>query len=240
MQFRIYKNKQKRNIIMSKLIVLEGLDGSGKGTQTELLREYLDRSGYCTHVIDFPNYKSEGAALVKLYLNGGLGDHPDDTNAYAASMFFAADRYVSYVNEWRQEYLREDTVVIANRYTTANAYHQLAKMPERDWSAFLDWLWDFEFTRLGLPKPDGVILLDMPESVSTALVRKRSEETGRTMDIHELDKDYLIRCRRAASYTAEKCGWHVIRCADESAEEPRTREEIAADVSHAADRILGK
>ena len=225
---------------MSKLIVLEGLDGSGKGTQTQLLREYLEKSGYRTHVIDFPNYNSEGSALVKLYLGGGLGDHPDDTNAYAASMFFAADRYVSYINQWRQEYLREDTVVIANRYTTANAYHQLSKMPGRDWDAFLDWLWDFEFEKLGLPAPDGVILLDMPESVSTALVRKRSEETGRVMDIHELDTDYLSRCRRAASYAAGKCGWHVIRCADDGAEEPRTRGEIAADVARAADRILGK
>lgn len=224
---------------MSKLIVLEGLDGSGKGTQTELLQAYLKNAGYRTHVIDFPNYRSEGSALVKLYLNGGLGKTPDDTNAYAASMFFAADRYVSYVNEWRDEYAREDTVVIANRYTTANAYHQLAKMPEEQWKEFLDWLWDFEFDRLGLPKPDGVILLDMPESVSTALVKKRSESTGRVMDIHELDTGYLTRCRRAAAYTAQTCGWNVIRCAEDGATEPRTREEIAMDVAEAARRILG-
>lgn len=225
---------------MSKLIVLEGLDGSGKGTQTELLQAHLKSAGYRTHVIDFPNYQSPGAALVNLYLNGGLGKTPDDTNAYAASMFFAADRYVSYVNEWREEYEREDTVVIANRYTTANAYHQLAKMPRDQWKEFLDWLWDFEFGRLGLPEPDGVILLDMPESVSTALVRKRSEATGRVMDIHELDTEYLTRCRAAASYTAETCGWTVIRCAEEGAEEPRSREAIADDVAAAAHRILGR
>ena len=196
---------------MSKLIVLEGLDGSGKGTQTELLQAHLKQAGYRTRVIDFPNYRSEGSALVRFYLDGKLGKKPDDTTAYAASMFFAADRYVSYVNEWRDDYLRDETVVIANRYTTANAYHQLAKMPEEDWKAFLDWLWDFEFGRLGLPEPDGVILLDMPESVSTALVRKRSEATGRVMDIHEQDTGYLTRCRRAASYAAETCGWTVIR-----------------------------
>ncbi len=224
---------------MSKLIVLEGLDGSGKGTQTELLQKYLKDAGYRTHVIDFPNYKSEGSALVRLYLGGGLGKTPGDTNAYAASMFFAADRYVSYVNEWREAYAREDTVVIANRYTTANAYHQLAKMPEDEWKTFLDWLWDFEFCRLGLPAPDGVILLDMPESVSTALVRKRSEATGRVMDIHELDTAYLTKCRKAAAYAAGQCGWTVIRCAEEGADAPRTREEIAEDVAEAAMRILG-
>ena len=225
---------------MSKLIVLEGLDGSGKGTQTELLQAHLKQAGYRTRVIDFPNYRSEGSALVRFYLDGKLGKKPDDTNAYAASMFFAADRYVSYVNEWRDDYLRDETVVIANRYTTANAYHQLAKMPEEDWKAFLDWLWDFEFKRLGLPAPDGVILLDMPESVSTALVRKRSEATGRVMDIHELDAGYLTRCRKAAAYAAETCGWTVIRCAEEGAEAPRTREEIAEDVAEAAMRILGE
>lgn len=223
---------------MSKLIVLEGLDGSGKGTQTALLEAYLRNAGYRTRVIDFPDYQSEGSALVRYYLGGGLGEHPDDVNAYAASMFFAADRYVSYVKQWREDYLRDDTVVIANRYTTANAYHQLAKMPEENWKEFLGWLWDFEFGRLGLPEPDGVILLDMPESVSTALVRKRSQETGRVMDIHELDTGYLTRCRRAASYAASSCGWHVISCADNGAEEPRTREEIGADVAAAALKIL--
>jgi 1-deoxy-D-xylulose-5-phosphate reductoisomerase len=114
---------------MSKLIVLEGLDGSGKGTQTELLQAHLKQAGYRTHVIDFPNYRSEGSALVKLYLNGGLGKDPDDTNAYAASMFFAADRYVSYVNEWRDDYAREDTVVIANESQYEYVAQELSALP---------------------------------------------------------------------------------------------------------------
>ena len=152
---------------MSKFIVLEGLDGSGKGTQIELLREYLINSGKNVRVIDFPDYASEGSTLVKMYLDGKLGQNPSDTNAYAASMFFAADRYVSYVTAWREDYLKDDTYIIANRYTTANAYHQLSKMPEAEWDTFLTWLWDFEFGKLGLPTPDRVILLDMPESVSS-------------------------------------------------------------------------
>lgn len=223
---------------MAKFIVLEGLDGSGKGTQTDLLAKGLSSLGKRVRVIDFPAYDSEGCALVKLYLEGKLGSDPNDTNAYAASMFFAADRYVSYVNDWKKDYLHPDTVVIANRYTTANAYHQLSKMPETEWEGFLDWLWDFEFGKLGLPAPDCVLLLDMPESVSSAMVRSRSAETGRMMDIHELDTAYLTRCRRAAGYAAEKCGWQVIPCAREGSEGPDSREEIAARVWQAVEDIL--
>lgn len=215
---------------MATFIVLEGLDGSGKGTQTALLKDHFKSLGKRVRVVDFPAYNSEGCALVKLYLDGKLGDNPDDTNAYAASMFFAADRYVSYVTSWREDYLDPDTILLANRYTTANAYHQLSKMPEDAWDAFLAWLWDFEFGKLGLPKPDRVILLDMPESVSSAMVRHRSEATGQKMDIHEKDEEYLLRCRRAAAYTAEKCGWTVIPCAAEGAVKPDARETIAGRI----------
>lgn len=223
---------------MGKLLVLEGLDGSGKGTQTALLAEYLKKTGKKVRIIDFPDYGSEGCTLVKMYLDGKLGDNPDDTNAYAASMFFAADRYTSYVTSWKADYLDPDTYVIANRYTTANAYHQLSKMPEENWDAFLSWLWDFEFAKLGLPSPDCVILLDMPESVSSALVKKRSAETGQKLDIHEKDTSYLTRCRRAAAYTAEKCGWSVIRCADDGAEMPFSREKISISIIESVSDIL--
>lgn len=224
---------------MSKFIVLEGLDGSGKGTQTELLRDYLTEQGKRVRIIDFPDYNSEGCALVKMYLDGKLGNDPDATNAYAASMFFAADRYVSYVTSWKADYCDPDTVILANRYTTANAYHQLSKMPEEEWDAFLEWLWDFEFSKLGLPAPDRVILLDMPESVSSAMVRSRSAETGRKMDIHEKDTEYLSRCRRAAAYTAEKCSWAVVSCAQEGSSHPDSREEIAGRVREACADIVG-
>ena len=223
---------------MGTLIVLEGLDGSGKGTQIELLRKHIEEKNKKVRVIDFPNYTSEGCALVKMYLEGRLGENPDDTTAYAASMFFAADPYTSYVTSWRKDYLEPGTVVIANRYTTANAYHQLSKMPREDWDSFLDWLWDFEFDKLGLPKPDGVMLLDMPEEVSSALVRKRSLSTGQKLDIHEKDDGYLVRCRAAAAYTAEKCGWKVISCAGEGDDKPYPVEKIAEEIAREADRLL--
>lgn len=213
---------------MGKFIVLEGLDGSGKGTQSKLLAEQLEGEGYRVRILDFPVYESESSAFVRLYLNGGLGGKPEDTGAYAASMFFAADRYVSYRQDWQADCGREDTVVIANRYTTANAYHQLSKQPETEWDAFLDWLWDFEYTKLGLPAPDRVILLDVPQWLSDANVEKRSRETGQAMDIHETDRQYLAKCRKAALYVGEKCGWTILPCADDKAQFPR--EQIASEI----------
>ena len=223
---------------MGKFIVLEGLDGSGKGTQTELLCNRLESEGRRVRVIEFPDYASDGSMLVRMYLNGRLGADPADTNAYAASMFFAADRYVSYVTSWRDDWRDPDTVVLANRYTTANAYHQLAKLPEDAWDGFLAWLWDFEFSKLGLPAPDAVLLLDMPERVSSALVKRRSAETGQKLDIHETHGEYLRACRRAASYVASSCGWRVIPCAPEDGEEPYPREVIADRVREALADIL--
>ncbi len=223
---------------MAKFIVLEGLDGSGKGTQTALLADRLRAEGRRVRTLEFPDYASDGSMLVRMYLDGRFGGRADDVNPYAASMFFAADRYASFMTSWRADWLDPGAVITANRYTTANAYHQLSKMPRAGWEDFLRWLWDFEFSKLGLPRPDHVILLDMPERVSSALVRRRSAETGRAPDIHEKDGAYLARCREAASWAAARCGWDVIRCADEDADEPYPREEIAERVFRSVSRVL--
>ena len=199
---------------MGKLIVLEGLDGSGKGTQCRYLADNLEKAGKKVRLIDFPKYGSDGASLVELYLRGGLGGKPEDTGAYAASMFFAADRYVSYKTDWRKDVDDPDTVVIANRYTTANAYHQLAKLPREQWDAYLAWLWDFEFSKLGLPEPDAVIGLTMPPKVSRSLVEKRCAEQGIKKDIHEADAAYLSRCYEALCFVGEKMHWSLIDCSD--------------------------
>lgn len=198
---------------MGRLIAIEGLDGAGKNTQSEKLCRYLSARGIKVKKIDFPNYGGKGSTLVKMYLDGELGTSPDDTNSYAASAFFACDRYISYVTDWKDFLKDPDAVVVANRYTTANAYHQMAKMPRDEWDAYLDWLWDFEFGRLGLPHPDDVILLLVPPEVSIANIEKRSERSHVKKDIHEKDEDYLRRCYDAATYAAKKLGWRVIDCA---------------------------
>ena len=178
---------------MGKFIVIEGLDGSGKTTQGKLLAERLRSEGKKVRELSFPCYGEKSASLVEMYLGGELGSSPSDTNGYAASMLYAADRYISYVTDWKKDIEDSECTVLATRYTTANAYHQLSKLPENEWEGFLSWLYDFEFSKIGLPRPDCVVLLSMNQEISSANVKGRSDATGQKMDIHEKDKEYLVR-----------------------------------------------
>ena len=196
---------------MSYLIAIDGLDGSGKGTQSELLAAALTRAGHPASLISFPRYDSESSSLVRLYLGGGIGSSPDDTNAFAASAFYACDRYISYKTEWGNK-LASGEIVICNRYTSANAVHQLAKLPRCEWDGFLAWLYDLEFARFGIPTPDLTIYLEQTPEISAKLVEKRSSATGQVKDIHELDRDFMRRSYDAAMYASDKLGWSRIRC----------------------------
>lgn len=213
---------------MSKLIVIDGLDGSGKGTLTRMLREHLTKKGISNDLISFPAYQNESSALVKLYLSGKLGGKPEDTNAYAASTFFAADRYVSYRTCWKALYDKPGSVLIADRYTTANAVHQLTKLPKEQWDTFLDWLFDFEYRKLGLPVPDATVYLEMPPAICRKLIAKRAGETGRFVDIHEKDSTHLDRAYEAALYASEKLGW--TRLPSFEGDDPRPLEQIFEDL----------
>lgn len=213
---------------MGKFIAIDGLDGSGKGTQSEILVERLKREGERVRVLSFPMYESDSSLFVRMYLEGKLGSKPSDTNAYAASMFFATDRYVSYRTDWKKDIDDPDTIVVANRYTTANAVHQLSKLPEDEWEKFLAWLWDFEFGKLGLPEPDLVLYLELPPKLSLSLVKSRSSSTGQKMDIHELDTAYMDKCYEAALYSCKKLDWCQIKCY--KGDEIRTREDIAEEI----------
>ena len=199
---------------MYKLIAIEGLDGSGKETQSIILRDALAAAGRRVGMMSFPDYDSPGSAPVKMYLAGKLGSRPDDVNAYAASVLFAADRLVSWKSRCEREFA-DCEFIIANRYTTANAYHQLSKLPRGEWDAFLDWLFELEFERMRLPRPDKVICLLNPPERSLELIERRSAETGVKKDIHEADADYLRRCYEAAIYAGERLGWTLISCVDD-------------------------
>ena len=213
---------------MGKFIAIDGLDGSGKGTQSEKLVEYLKLQGKRVRVLSFPMYENESSAFVKMYLDGKLGDKPSDTNAYTASMFFACDRYISYATDWKKDILDKDTIVVANRYTSANAVHQLSKLPKEEWESFLTWLWDFEFTKLGLPKPDMVIYLELPPALSLSLVKSRSQTTGQKMDIHEKDTEYMAHCYDAALYSCDALGWERIKCYE--GDKIRTIDDIFSEI----------
>lgn len=196
---------------------MEGLDGSGKNTQSEKLERYLKNKKIDVMRVSFPDYESRSSTLVKMYLDGELGASPDDTNAYAASAFFACDRYISYVTGWKKFLDREDTVVIANRYTTANAYHQLSKLPREEWDSFLEWLWDFEFKKLSLPTPDRVVLFSVLPEVSQRNIEKRCAEEHIKKDIHEADAAYLKKCYEAAYFAAKKLSWETVECTRDGA-----------------------
>lgn len=218
---------------MGQLIVLDGLDGSGKETQTLLLEQALVQSGKKVRVISFPMYESVGATFVKEYLGGRFGDDPEAVNAYAASSFFAMDRFYSYRTDWKKDLDDPDVIVLANRYTSANAVHQLSKLPKEKWDAFLSWLWEYEFTLLGLPRPDRVIYLELKPQISRRLIAMRSAQTGRAQDIHERDPHHLDNSYAAALYASQALGWDRVQCYRD--DEMRSREEIHNEIC----RLMG-
>ena len=201
---------------MGKLIVIEGTDGSGKSTQFRLLSEHLKQDAVDFKHLVFPRYAEESSALIRMYLGGQFGTNPSDVNAYAASSFYAVDRYASYKMDWGQWY-ENGGLVVSDRYTTSNAVHQSAKVPEEDREAFLHWLYDFEYDKLGLPRPDLVIYLDVPTDFTEKLLRHREADTNTQADIHEKDMEYLATCRRSGRAAAEYYGWKVIGCVENGA-----------------------
>ena len=120
-------------------------------------------------------------------------------------------------------------MILANRFTTANAVHHLSKLPREEWDGFLAWLWDFEFEKLALPRPDLIFYLELPPQLACRMIDCRSAETGREKDIHESDRAYLERCYEAALYASEKLGWTLIRC--EKGNEMRPREDIHREIA---------
>lgn len=221
---------------MGRFIVLDGLDGSGKGTQAERLRDRLAAEGRQVKLISFPNYGTPGAVAVEYYLSGALGSDPSATNAYAASTFYAVDRYLSYRTDWGEFLAGEGNIVIANRYTSANAVHQLSKLPRAEWDSFLGWLSDFEFGRLGLPRPDLTIYLEMTPAISMRLVSHRSASTGQQKDIHELDPHHLEASYAAALYASDAWGWTRLPCY--TGDDPKPIEEIGEDVWREVLKVL--
>lgn len=201
---------------MGKLIVIEGTDGSGKSTQFRLLTEAVEKAGYEFRKLVFPQYQEESSALIRMYLGGQFGDKPSDVNAYAASAFYAVDRYASYKKVWGHWY-ESGGLVLSDRYTTSNAVHQASKEPVERQREFLGWLYEFEYDRLGLPRPDLTIYLDVPTEYTEMLMRSREAATGTHADIHEQDLEYLATCRRTGRAAAEFYGWRVIQCVKDGA-----------------------
>ena len=210
-----------------KLIVLEGTDGSGKATQAGLLCKSLAARGIPWREIDFPRYGKPSAAMVQEYLDGKLGSHPGDVNAYAASSFYSVDRYASYKTLWGRFY-HDGGTVIADRYTTSNAVHQCSKLPREEWDAYLAWLFDFEYRKIAIPEPDTVVYLDVDPEVSQRLMSQRYHGDEEKKDIHEKNMEYLQHSRQAGQYCAKALGWKRVACTEGG--RMRAKEDIHKDV----------
>ena len=213
---------------MGQLVVLEGLDGSGKSTQMGLLEAKMRGTGRRFLRVKAPDYESPSSALVQMYLNGEFGDRPSDVNAYAASTFYAADRYACFQKKWRKAY-SDGILVLADRYVSSNAIFQMAKLPRLEWDSYLAWLDDFEYGRLGLPRPDVTLYLDVPVAISQQLLDRRYAAEGGRKDVHERDVAYQQLCHEAARYAAHSWHWNIISCASDGVLRPS--EEIAQEIS---------
>lgn len=221
------------------LIVIEaGSDASGKETQSKMLMTKLESKGLKVRRIDFPNYGHKSSTLVKMYLNGEFGSDPMAVNPYAASTFYAVDRYASYMQDWK-EFLEDGGIIIADRYTTSNMVHQAAKYDDvNEKNEFLNWLYDLEFDKMGLPKPDMVVFLNMDIEVSLKLIENRKNKiTGDdSKDIHERDSSYLHKSYNNSLWVAKKYGWEMISCSQNG--EPRSRESIHEDVYSSVKKLI--
>lgn len=197
---------------MSKLIIMEGLDGSGKSTQTALLEEYFKAHLIPYKKIKLPDYESPSSTLVNMYLGGEFGKNADDVNAYAAGAFYAVDRYASYKLKWKEDY-ENGVLILADRYATSNSIYQMEKIDKAEWETYLDWSADFEYNKIGIPKPDLVIYLDMPVEISQRLMTARYQGDEGKKDVHEANVAFLQKCRESALFAAAKQDWKVISCA---------------------------
>ena len=222
---------------MGKLIVLEGIDGSGKSTQYKMVCDRLRRDGLSFNHIVFPRYDKESSALLRMYLNGYFGTDPSAVNAYTASTFFSVDRFASYRDDWGKLY-EDGGIILSDRYTTSNAVHQGSKLSDAELPEYFTWLADLEYNKMNLPQPDLVVYLATDVETSLRRMAKRQSETGTHADIHEQDVSYLTRCLHTADLACEFFGWKRIEYLDGEGKE-RSLEEKNEEIYQLIRAYLG-
>lgn len=218
------------------IIVIEGLDGSGKATQTQMLTEHLHDLNLNVKHISFPDYSQPSSTLVKMYLNSEFGDTPQSVNAYAASSFYAVDRYASFMKSWKNFY-NSGGIIIVDRYITSNIIYQMVKLPENEWDSFIKWNFDYECNKLGLPYPDMVLYLNVPAEVSQSLMSKRYQGDNQKKDLHEKNIDFQKKCHTAAKYAIDRLNWININCCDNNLK-MKSKEDIHTEISKIVNRGL--
>jgi len=213
------------------------LDGSGKATQSAMLAQTLKERGFPVRELSFPCYGTKHAAMAQSYLNGDFGTDPEAVNPYAASLFFAIDRYGSFKQDWQQVY-EDGGIIVSDRYTTSNAVHQGEKMPLDEYGKYCSWLFDLEYGLLELPRPDIVLFLETPTSLASKAIegRENKDAARKTLDIHERDGSYLERCRKSGMIAALSLGWEIIKCSKDG--EFLSREAIHEAIMEKVQKVL--
>jgi len=215
-----------------KFVVLDGTDGSGKATQVKLLANRLRQEGYKVEIADFPQYGNWSSQFVERYLRGEFGQ-AKEVKAKQASLFYALDRYAAsfQIRKW----LDEGTIVISNRYTSANKGHQLGKLKsDEERQVFLDWINDLEYNTLGIPVPDLTLFVHMTPEIGQKLVDKKAEREytqGEKRDIHEADINHLRDAEKAYFFCLDndqKENWKRIVCFED--DKPKTIESIHGEI----------
>lgn len=223
---------------MGKLIVIEGTDSSGKETQTRKLYERLEKEITNVRKLSFPNYKSPACEPVKMYLAGAFGDNALDINPYPVSTMFAIDRYASYKMEW-EDFYKSGGVIVTDRYTTSNMVHQASKIESSEKkNEYLDWLEELEYSKMGIPKPNLIIFLNMPtETAAELMAQRKNKITGEDIkDIHEKDISYLKKSYENACNIAKKYNWLEIKCVENG--RLKTIDEIGEEIFSVVKKIL--
>lgn len=204
---------------MATIIAIEGTDGSGKQTQTKMLSDYLRSKEVDCVIKSFPQYNYPSASMVIQYLNGSIKEDPMLVNPYAASMCYALDRYITF----EKGRIPDKDIIIFDRYVTSNIIHQSIKLPEDEREAFAEFMYDFEYNKLGLPKPDVEIFLDMPAKKNMDLIAERNEK----IDIHE-NLTYQQKCHDGFDLLKDSkvlSDLFIINCMDSDGS-LRTKEDI--------------
>lgn len=214
-----------------KLIVFEGIDGSGKATQSYKLAKRLLQEKKQTRFLSFPRYNEDSSVPVRMYLAGEIGKDADAVNPYAVSTFYAIDRFVSYATDWKEVY-EDGGLIVCDRYTTSNICHQGSKLPQNELTSFIEWIEEYEYDLLELPRPDMVIYVDTDLDVAVSNIKARGDEE----DIHERSINYLRKTQKTGRLAAEHLGWKVIKTVKHGVMRPA--DEIQEEIYAAVAKIL--
>lgn len=222
-----------------KFIVIDGTDGSGKATQTDLLVKKIKKFGRAVKVFDFPQYGTKSAGLVEEYLNGKYGS-AQEVGPYRASIFYACDRYNASFKI--KKYLKEGKIVVSNRYVTANMGHQGGKITNpKERKKYFNWLYHLEYGIFGIPQPDLNIILHVDAAIAQKLVDNKSARSyikgQKKRDLHEGDLKHLRDAERVYLEIAKSFpNFHLIECTKD--QNIMTREKISELVWKDVKRVL--